>query len=215
MVLIKVSLCSGGIVLQAIYLALAVVVCYGFYLGIKSMIQLFRAGGEGKGLFWRYLIFFLLAPCIFLAVYYIIYIDNPNIWIGAPLLLLIVIWFLLGYFIRSAYQHLGIAKKTSVDPKRIHLMLSIAIAMVIVGLVIWLLGYFYGFPGLSNLWINTLVILSIYFIFYGIILLRRQYKAWQQEKIVIAKRVAAAAREVQTKEKGKSLHKQQNKKKKR
>lgn len=201
--------------MQAIYLALAVVVCYGFYLGVKSMIQLFRVGGEGKRLFWRYLIFFLLAPCIFLAVYYIIYIDNPNIWIGAPLLLLIVVWFLLGYFIRSAYQHLGLTKQKVVDPKRIRLMLGVATIMIVVGLAIWLLGYFYGFPGLTNLWVDTLVVLSVYLILHGIILLGRQYKAWQQEKIVIAKRVAAAAREVQTKEKGKAMHKQQNKKKKR
>ena len=72
-----------------------------------------------------------------------------------------------------------------------------------------------GFPGLTNLWVDTLVVLSVYLILHGIILLGRQYKAWQQEKIVIAKRVAAAAREVQTKEKGKAMHKQQNKKKKR
>jgi hypothetical protein len=173
----------GGLLLKAIIFGLAAVFCYGFMVGIQSLIGMFRYDKSCWPLACGYLGYFILIPLtLFIPGLYptfsngVVDVENHSLWKVCFLLFLIIMWLILGFCIKASYQRI-ITGETYWKPKKVaRKRILIGLGSALVGGIIWLVGLTGHLNFLTGWWEKSTIILSLYLLVQGIILILRNMK---------------------------------------
>lgn len=167
--------------MKAIIFGLLAVFFYGAMVGIQSLIGMFRYDKSCWPLAFGYIAYFLFVPltlCI-PGLYPSMSPDdvaNHSLWKVCLLLLLVCMWFILGFFIKASYLRITTGesywKPRDLAWKRI----KIGAATFAVGTIVWTTGLFGYLDFLQGWWEKSTIILSLYLMAQGLILIVRNFK---------------------------------------
>lgn len=157
-----------------VIIALFIFVVSSFFLGITTMPKLYKLNATGKKIFWTILIFFIVAPCVILALYYIINKYNANPWIEGPMAFLIMAWLFSGFLSKIVFNTLTGVKdpkrkkkstKTNFTKAEITKRYKFGYGFVILAIAIWIFGFVIGYGNYDT----PVFILFLYLLIQGIV----------------------------------------------
>lgn len=167
--------------MKAIIFGIGAVLAYSLIVGVKSLIGLFRYDKEYWPTAFAYLAYLVAVPMTFaIPGLYPDFIaqdfENHSLWKVCLLLLLMCVWLVLGFFIRTTYQKIITGelywKPKAVAKKRV-IIGSIACA---IGTVTWIVGHNGYLDFLEGWWEKSAIILSLYLALQGALIVGRNWK---------------------------------------
>lgn len=160
----------------AVYLGLFAVWAYGAIIGVLNLISLFKYGKEQ---WWRvggFVAYLLFVPALLHFAYPMIDPYDPSVWPVAFLLFLVFLWAVLGFFIKSTYLRIATGETFWREQASAKKRTIIGSIIIVVGAVVYALGFNGVFSEWAQ-WIeNALVVVSLYLPFQGIMLVTRNWK---------------------------------------
>lgn len=150
-----------------IVVAVFILIISSLFLAVQTMPKLYKLNATGKKFFWQILIFFLVAPCVILVLYYIINKYETNIWISGPTLFIFLVWLFTGFIAKAIHQTLTVEnprrKRVTFTPEDIRKRYKQSALLYVLAVAMWLFGFFHGFGQFDT----AFVILFIYFVLQG------------------------------------------------
>lgn len=171
-----------------VIIAIFIFVLSSLFLGITTMPKLYKFNTTGKKIFWFILIFFLVAPCVILVLYYIINKYNANPWIEGPTAFLLLVWVFSGFISKIVYNTLtGVksprkykrTKKSVFTKEEITKRYKFGYTFVILAVAIWIFGFVIGFGNYDT----PLFILFLYLLIQGLIFIMGNKKLVADGKV--------------------------------
>lgn len=167
--------------MKAIIFGLLAVFFYGAMVGIQSLIGMFRYDKSCWPLAFGYIGYFLFVPLTLLVpgLYPSMSPDdvaNHSLWKVCLLLLLVCMWFILGFFIKASYLRITTGESYWKPREQALKRIKIGLATMAVGTVVWLTGLFGYLNFLQGWWEKSTIILSLYLMAQGLILVVRNFK---------------------------------------